>query len=167
MKSLTEQLIAYRQHHVEKINRINHYISIPAILLSLLILFSWISISIAGHWHITFAWIGVILLLIYYYFLDIKLAVVMTVILIVLTLLCSWIAYPAPTKFSLILFFVLFIGGLLLQFIGHSLEKTKPELLAHLSLLLIAPLFVVIELIIMLKLGKYFGLEPPSNNPQI
>jgi uncharacterized membrane protein YGL010W len=88
----------------------------------------------------------------------------MTVILVLLTLLCSWIAYPAPTKVSLILFFILFIGGWLLQFIGHSLEKTKPAFLESLSQVVLAPLFVVAEVIIALKLGKYFGLEE-SNNP--
>lgn len=164
MKSLTEQLSEYRQQHVEKVNKITHYIGVPAIILGMLILLSWISISIAGHWHITFAWIGVILLLIYYYFLDIKLAIVMTVILVLLTLLCSWIAYPAPTKFSLILFFLLFIGGWLLQFVGHSLEKTKPAFLTNLSLFLITPLYCVVELIIALKLGKYFDLEMQSHD---
>lgn len=161
MKLFAEQFAHYRQQHTEKLNKIAHYISVPAILLGALILLSWVSISIAGYWHITFAWIGVALLLIYYYFLDIKLAAVMTVILILLTWLCSWIAYPAPTKTSLILFFVLFIGGWILQFVGHSLEKIKPAFLESLAQILLAPIFVVAEVLIAMKLGKYFGLEQP------
>lgn len=162
MKAFNEQLAHYLQQHSERVNKVAHYISIPAIVLGALILLSWVSISIAGYWHITFAWIGIVLLLIYYYFLDVKLSIVMTIIFILLTLLCSWIAYPAPTKLSLILFFILFIGGWLLQFVGHSLEKSKPAFLESLSQVILAPLFVVAEVIMMLKLGKYFDLEEPN-----
>jgi len=139
MKPLAEQLATYRQQHTQPTNKIVHYIGIPAILISLLIALSWVSVSIAGYWHITFAWLAVLALLVYYFFLDTKLAAVMTVVLILLTLLCSWIAFPAPTKFSLILFLVLFIGGWVLQFVGHTFEKATPGFLTNASQALVAP----------------------------
>ncbi len=162
MKSLPDQLDEYRQQHSEKPNQLAHYIGIPAIVIGALILLSWISISIAGKWHISFAWIAVIALLIYYYFLNFKMAVVMTVVLFIVTLICTWIAYPTPTKFNLILFLILFIGGWVLQFLGHTLEKAKPPLLGNMASVLIAPLFVVAEFIVMLGFGKYFDLEKPT-----
>jgi uncharacterized membrane protein YGL010W len=162
MKPFSEQYAEYQQQHKERVHQITHYIGIPAILLGILILLSWVSISIAAHWHITFAWIGVVLLLVYYYFFNIKISMVMTVFLIILTLLCSWLAYPAPTQLSLILFFILFIGGWLLLFVGHSLEKSKPTFSFHIPTLVMTPLFFVADLLIALKLGKYFDL--PENH---
>ena len=106
MKSLAEQLRDYRLRHTEKANKLTHYIGIPALILGTLILLSWVSVSIAGQWHISFAWIAVIALLVYYYFLNIKLAAVTTVVMIIATLICTWIGYPAPTKFSLTLFLI-------------------------------------------------------------
>ncbi len=165
MKLLAEQLKQYQAQHTEKTNRLAHYIGIPAIVLGTLLLLSWISVSIAAKWHISFAWIAVIALLIYYYFLDIKMAAVMTVVMVIVTLLCTWIAYPAPTKFGLTLFLILFIGGWLLQFIGHTLEKVKPSFFNTVGSILIAPLFVVAELIVALGLGKYFDLEDRTPPP--
>ena len=144
-----------------------HYIGIPAIVLGLLIALSWLSVTIAARWDISFAWIGMVILAIYYYFLDIKMAIVMSVILILVTLLCTWIAYPRPTSASLILFLVLFIGGWILQFIGHTFEKTKPAFLANVNSILIAPLYVVAELILALGLGKYFNLAETAKAPPL
>lgn len=158
MKSFAEQFALYRQQHGNQSNQLIHFISIPAILISLLILMSWVSIVIAGQWFISFAWIGVILVLIYYYFLDVKLAVAMTVILLILTLICTWIAFPAPTKFSLILFLILLIGGGVLEFVGNSMGKTKPTLLTNVGQAVVAPLCLLAELITALGLGKYFNL---------
>jgi len=159
MKPLAKQLEEYRQQHTTATNKLFHYIGIPAIVIGALLLLNWVWVSFAGHWNITFAWIAVIGLLIYYYFLDIKLAVVMTVALVVLNLICYWIAYPRPTTANLIVFLILFIGGWILQFIGHSFEKTKPSFTANISQVFIAPMFVVAEFIVLLGLGQYFNLE--------
>lgn len=159
MKPLAEQLANYRQQHTTATNKLFHYIGTPAIMLGILLLLNWVWVSFAGHWNITFAWIAIIALLIYYYFLDVKLAIVMTVILIILNLICSWIAYPKPTAANLIVFLILFIGGFVLQFIAHSFEKVKPSFLTNMSQILIAPIFVVAEFIQLLGLGKYFNLE--------
>lgn len=86
----------------------------------------------------------------------------MTVVLVILNLICFWIAYPRPTTANLIVFLILFIGGWVLQFIGHAFEKAKPAFLANISQVLIAPIFVVAEFIQLLGLGRYFDLEAPA-----
>lgn len=95
--------------------------------------------------NISFAWIGVIALLVYYYFLNGKVGCgddghYGPYHL----LLCTWIAFPAPTTFSFILFLILFIGGVLQKFMA------------------ITPLCLVVELILALGLGKCFDLEEPT-----
>ena len=172
MKSLAQQLNEYRQQHANRTNQITHYVGIPAILISLMLVLSWVSVSFGGHWHLTFAWIAVIALLVYYYFLDVKLAVVMTVILALVNWACTAIAYPTPSKGSLILFLILFIGGWILQFVGHSFEKNKHSFFTGVYQVLVAPLYVLVEAVLALKLGSYFDLEenqktskPDDKNP--
>ncbi|WP_304985422.1 Mpo1-like protein [Coxiella-like endosymbiont] len=61
MESLAKQkLPEYRLYHNEKANKIAHYIRIPAVILDFLVALSWISISVAIRWHISFTWIAVI-----------------------------------------------------------------------------------------------------------
>lgn len=172
MESLTKQLQEYKLYYSEKANKIAQYIGVPAVILGVLIGLSWISVSVAVRWYISFAWIAIIAILVYYYLLNVKLAVAMTVIMVIINLLCTWVAFPAPTTFSLVLFLVLFIGGIALCLIGHSLKKTKGSLCRYLRFIIITPLYLGIELIQTLNLEKYFELEklqitkmpPPTKN---
>lgn len=163
MKSLAEQLFTYKQQHTHKINRLTHYVGIPAITVSLLILLNWISIDIATKWQISFAWIFLIGTLIYYFFLQVRLAIIMTIIMIPITALVVWIARPSPTTVSATLFFILFIGGWILQFVGHFFEKQKPAFFSSTSRLLIGPLFVLIEALEALGVAHYF-IKIPNDN---
>ena len=171
MKSLKQQLSQYISYHQSRTNQFTHYIGIPAIILGTLILLSWISVTIAGRWSISFAWIAIILTLVYYFRLDIKLASLMTIILVILTLICSWIAFPYPTTGTFVVFIILFVGGWILQFIGHTFEKNKPAFFTGLSQALIAPLYLLIEILKILKLGKYFDLDdseaPPTDSNDV
>jgi uncharacterized membrane protein YGL010W len=156
---MKELLDNYHAFHQNRSDQITHYISIPAIIIGSLILLSWITVSIATRWHITFSWIAIILALIYYYRLHVKLAIVMTVVLVILNLICTWIGYPKPTTFSLILFIILFFGGWILLLIGHTLEKNRPPFFSSLSQIMIAPMFLLIEAIRAMNMGKYFNLD--------
>lgn len=158
MKSLSEQLDQY-ENQQDSSSRLTHLIGAPALLISLLLFFSWISISVFSQWHFTFAWFGAVALIIYYFMLDKKLGALMAVVLIILTLLCSWIAYPAPSKFSFILFLVLLIAGVVLEFIDNKVRSTPQAYCKQLCRLLIAPLFIVIELLKLLHLEKHFDLN--------
>lgn len=95
----------------------------------------------------------------------------MTVIMILVTLLCTWIAFPVPTAGSLILFLVLLIGGGALLFIGHTFETSKVDFSKYMKSIFIGPLYVVAELLLALNLGKQFGLQehqpptPPTPKP--
>ena len=155
MKSLAEQLFTYKQQHTNKINRLTHYVGIPAIIFSLLILLNWISIDIATKWQVSFAWIFLFGTLIYYFFLQVRLAIVVTIIMIPITALAVWIARPFPTTLSTTLFFVLFVGGWILQFVGHFFEKQKPAFFSSTSQLLIGPLYVLVEALEALGIAHY------------
>lgn len=157
MKSLTEQLFTYKQQHTNKMNRMTHYVGIPAIIFSLLMLLSWASIDIATRWQISFSWLFLFATLIYYFSLNVRLAICATIVMIPITALAILIARPAPTHLSFALFLILFIGGWILQFVGHFFEKQKPAFFISLSQLLIGPLFVLVEALEALGLAKFVG----------
>lgn len=162
MKSLAEQLLTYKQQHTKKITRITHYVGVPAIVFSFMMLFSWISIDIATKWQISFSWIFVVATLAYYFVLNIRLALCAAIIMIPLTALAILIARPTPTPFSVTLFLILFIAGWVLQLTGHFFEKQKPAFLVGISQLLIGPLFVLIEGLEAANLAHYF-IEIPKD----
>ena len=163
MQSLTEQLAAYRQQHTQKTTKITHYIGIPAIVFSLMMLFAWISIDIATKWKIEFSWIFLVATLLYYLALSIRLTVAATIIMIPMTALAIWIARPAPTPLGSTVFLILFFGGWILQFIGHFYEKKRPAFLVSLSQLMVGPLFVLVEGLQALGIARLFiRMEKPA-----
>lgn len=156
MKSLSEQLVIYQQQHTQKFTKLTHYIGVPAIIISILMLFNWVSLNIAEHWQISFSWILLIGALLYYFFLSFRLAILMIVIMVPVTYLSMLIARPAPTQLSAIIFLILFFGGWTLQFIGHLFSSSKPAFFESAVQLLIAPLFVLIEALQAMKIAHYF-----------
>lgn len=156
MKSLASQLSIYQQQHTHRINLMTHYVGIPAIIFSLLMVFNWISIDIATQFQVTFSWILLAATLVYYFLLNVRLALCATIIMVILTFIAAWIARPTPTITSAVIFLILFVGGWALQFIGHYFEGRKPAFLISLSQLLIGPLFVLVEALQAMGVAKYF-----------
>lgn len=155
MKSLTESLAGYRKSCEQK--SLAYRYGTPAMILGLLILLSWVSISVAARWHITFAWLLVIATLAYYYFMDAKLAGATSVVMVFVTLMCTWIAFPAPTSLGILLFLLLFVGGCALHFMDGA-DKSKKGLFKIASQLLVAPVFFTVELLSKTGLDKQLGI---------
>ncbi len=162
MKTLQELLDDFEQFHTQKSTQLIHYIAVPAMFFGLLMLLNWISLDFATLWKISFAWILVIGLAVYYYFIDLKLAVVSTVVLIIFKSLSGLLATPTPTTFSTLLFLILVIGAFVLHYIGHKAEPKKPELQDASSLLLAAPLVVIVKGLEAAGFKKYFVKEKTS-----
>lgn len=158
MKSLAQHLAEYKQEHSASIDKMTLYIAIPAIAFGTLMLLSWISIGFFGSIHVTFAWLAVAALVAFYYFLDKKLAGAMAVVLIIATAICSLIAYPHPSGFSLVLFLILFVGGWAMLFLTNAVGKSKYAVMGVVMSFPIALMFLLIKLIRVLKLESYFNL---------
>lgn len=154
MKTLTELLDSYQSYHTKKATKITHYIGIPLVAFSLLILFSWIQIVVPNVFHLNVSWIFVVLVLAYYYSLDIPLAIVATIIFVPLTFIANWLGLNGPDMLSGILFLVFFIGGWILQLVGHVFEGKRPALVDNFWQVFIAPLFLIHELFVSLGLHK-------------
>ncbi|MCH9770078.1 MAG: DUF962 domain-containing protein [Gammaproteobacteria bacterium] len=166
MNTLSQQLETYRHYHQNATNKLAHYVGVPALVVAVLMLLNWVSIDIAAHIKISFSWFLVIAALIYYYMLDIRLAALATVVLAVVTFFCTLLAGATPGKFSGGLVLLLFIVGVLSQVVGHSFENQKPSNKEGFSLLMVSPLFWMLEVVSLLGFRKFFDIKtntPPDN----
>ena len=144
MKTIEEQMSFYAAYHQDARNKATHFIGVPAIVLSLLIPLAWLRIDIGGA-TITAAMVLTAVVLVYYFLLDAPLAIAMLVILGAMVWVGQQIA-DLGTMQGWIWFAVLFVGGWIVQLIGHIYEGRKPALVDNLFQIFIAPLFLAAEL---------------------
>lgn len=153
-----EQVNQYRHQHTKTINKLTHFIGIPAIILGIMIPLNWLKIFITPQWQVGFSWIVIVTALSYYFLLNQRLAMVMAFIFFLMNIVAIQIASSAPNQSNVFYFCLLFLGGWAFQFIGHFFEKSKPAFFKSLSQLLVGPLFLLIELIYWFKFEKFFKL---------
>ena len=163
MKSFQELMSTYQQEHRSKINKLMHYIGIPAIIFGIFIVLNWVNLDFGTVWKISFSWLILILAAVYYFMLgQYKIATITTIVLIILLLIASWAAGPYPTSFGIILFVIFFFGGWIFLFVGSGMEKTKAAVIKSLWQIMIAPLFLVDELMSLCGLGSEFNQQQPK-----
>lgn len=150
-KIFIDQLMIYESYHTQQITKVTHFIGVPALVFAAMIFFGWIHLSVPNIFSINLAWIGLVLLLIYYFYLDILLALGMAVILILMTIMAEFISQPIITKAGFIIFMIFLIVGIVAQLIGHLYEQKKPAFTENFKQILIAPIFLFAE--VMFHLG--------------
>lgn len=159
MKSLTEQMYVYASYHRDARNKGFHFLGVPLITMSLLIPMAglqfwpvpgvdWFGVSLAT------AFVAVVL--VYYFMLDVALAVGMIVVIAPLLAAGEW---AAAQGFAMggIIFGVAFVGGWIIQLVGHHFEGRKPALVDNLFQVFISPLFLLAEVYFALGIKK--GVE--------
>ncbi|HET9025073.1 MAG TPA: Mpo1-like protein [Burkholderiaceae bacterium] len=143
MKTLEEQMSFYLRYHRNPKNKLTHFFGVPLIMFSLFVLLGLVWFQI-GDVSITAASVLAIGVLAYYFWLDAVLAVAMTlftaVLLIAANRVCTLGAPVALTVFG-----VAFVGGWILQLIGHGFEGRKPALVDNFFQAFIAPIFLMAE----------------------
>ena len=133
----------YAAYHQDARNKATHFIGVPAIILSLFIPLAWIGFEVGGV-AITAAMLFAAVVLAYYFFLDVPLAIAMLVVNALLLWLGQMIAAQGAAV-GWIWFAILFVGGWILQLVGHVFEGRKPALADNLFQIFIAPLFLAAE----------------------
>ena len=146
MKKLNDYLTFYQQHHQKKATKITHFFGIPMVMIGLLIGLQWLQLTLGGKYAVNLNVIFVVATLVFYAYLDIAFAGVMFAIILIPMILIYLITPISPTLHSMIAFAVFFIGGWILQFMGHAFEGKRPAFTDNLLQLIIAPLFLIVEL---------------------
>ncbi|HYD55302.1 MAG TPA: Mpo1-like protein [Burkholderiales bacterium] len=144
MKTLEDQMSFYAAYHQDARNKATHFVGVPMIIVSLLIPLAWLRVDIGGF-AITGAMVFVAVVLAYYFFLDVPLALATAAFTIAFLVAADWIARQGAlagwTGFA-----VLFVGGWIIQLVGHAFEGRKPALADNLFQIFIAPIFLCAEL---------------------
>jgi uncharacterized membrane protein YGL010W len=145
MRTIEEQMSFYAAYHQDGRNKATHFIGVPAIMLSLFVPLSWIRFEIGlGGITITAAMLFAAVVLAYYFMLDIPLALAMFVVTCALVWGGQQIADLGAVQ-GWIWFAILFVGGWILQLVGHVFEGRKPALADNLFQILVAPIFLAAE----------------------
>ena len=150
-----QRLRNYRGYHSQKGTIITHFIGVPFVTFSVLILLGWIKVMIPDLLMVSVAWLGVLALTIYYLMLDRVLGAFSSALLIVLCTIASLFTTRGPSWFSFKLFLITFILGWIFQLVGHAIEGNKPALLDNFfDSVFIAPVFITVEIVFLLGFKK-------------
>lgn len=152
MRTLPQVLRDYGAYHRDARNIASHLIGVPVIVVAVAVLLSRPAFD-AGALHLSAAWAAIVLLLAYYFVLDVALALLMTPLLALAAWFGAWCA-ALPTSQWLSIGVGAFVAGWAVQFVGHVFEGRKPAFLDDVASFIIAPLFVVVEVLCALGLRK-------------
>jgi uncharacterized membrane protein YGL010W len=144
------QLASYASVHRDPRNKATHFIGIPVIVFSLLLILSLWRLEIGGReW--TMSLIVAILAALGWMALDFGVGVAMAIILVptwyAAEAFCGALGGPSATWVA---FGALFVGGWVLQFLGHHYEGKRPALLDNIFQGFIGPMFLVAETMVAL-----------------
>ena len=145
MKSIEEHMAFYEAYHRHPLNKLTHFIGIPTIVFSVLVLLSSVSVNVGGA-AITPAMLLVATGLVYYFLLEPAFGLGMTLFILPALALAHWTGRQSWLVVAAV-FLGFFIGGWIFQLVGHAVfEKRRPALTDNLFQMVIGPIFLVAEI---------------------
>ena len=144
MKKINSLLDKYGESHTNSTNKLIHWICVPAIFFSIVglvsvIPFPW-QINMFNTVELSWAFIALILVLLYYISLSLSLSIGMILFSILCLFICSRINLSGS---ALLIYIGIFIVSWVFQFIGHNIEGKKPSFLQDIQFLLIGPAWLM------------------------
>lgn len=152
MTPLLAQLSKYAAYHRDQRNLWTHFFGVPVIVFSVIALLSRPAFALGGVTLVPAYFAGVAVLA-FYLRLDLRYGLVMALVLTAMFFGARPIA-ALSTGLWLGVSVGLFVGGWVVQFIGHYYEGRKPAFVDDLIGLLVGPYFVLAELGFRLGLRK-------------
>ena len=119
VKTLEDQMATYAAYHQDARNKATHFVGVPLIMLALLVPLSWPELN----------------------FFALGMLAVLGALIWLAELIAAGDAARAWTWFA-----VLFVGGWILQLVGHLFEGRKPALADNLFQIFVAPIFLCAEI---------------------
>lgn len=140
------QLASYASVHRDPRNKATHFVGIPIIVFSLLLILAMWKVNLGRE--IDMAMIVAALAVLGWMALDLGIGLVMGLLMLV-----AWYAAEALLGAlgyggAWFAFFVLFVGGWVLQFLGHHYEGKRPALVDNIFQAFIGPMFLVAEALV-------------------
>ncbi|MDP1748281.1 MAG: DUF962 domain-containing protein, partial [Reyranella sp.] len=144
------QLGSYASVHRDWRNKATHFVGIPAIVFSLLLLLSLWRFEVGGRdWTLSLA--VAIVAVLGWIALDLGIGVIMAVLMAPAWYAADALAGALGSSSAVwMAFIVLFVGGWILQFLGHHYEGKRPALLDNIFQGFIGPMFLVAETVVVM-----------------
>jgi len=143
MQTLEQQMSFYAAYHQDARNKATHFVGVPMIIFGLFIALGWARIE-AGGVTLTAAMLLAAVVLVWYFLLDVPLALAMLVTNALLLYLADLVSVQ-PIATGAIWFLAFFGGGWVIQLVGHVWEGRKPALVDNFFQIFVAPIFLAAE----------------------
>jgi len=143
MQTLEQQMSFYAAYHQDARNKATHFVGVPMIIFGLFIALGWARIE-AGGVMLSAAMLLAAVVLVWYFLLDVPLALAMLAGNGVLLYLAHLVSVQ-PIATGALWFLVFFGGGWVIQLIGHVYEGRKPALVDNFFQIFVAPIFLAAE----------------------
>ena len=147
------QAAMYTTYHRDWRNRLTHFFGVPAIIFALLVAMGLWRWQVGGY-DVSFGMVFGLAVFVLWLVMDVGIALPLMVLLIPILALAEYVARTVPLTTALTIFAVFFIGGWVLQLLGHVYEGRKPALVENLFQIFVAPMFLVAELLFALGLRR-------------
>ncbi len=153
MKSLSDQMSVYAAYHRNAVNKVIHFVFVPAIVWTLMVALDQVPLGMVGGWPLSLAMVVTGALLVWYLLLDFALGLAATALFTLLMVSAIRLNDAVGHATALWVAGGLFVASWVFQFVGHGVwEKRRPALLDNLFQVLVAPIFIVAEVAFMLGL---------------
>jgi uncharacterized membrane protein YGL010W len=145
---MLEQAGMYLAYHRDHRNVLTHVLGVPMIMFAVLLLlhradFGWLSPSFLGG--LTLGWIATLGFALWYLSMERLAGGILALALLVASAAAAGVAALPGLTFWL-LFALFFVGGWIIQLVGHSVfEGRRPALTDNILQIFVAPLFLVLE----------------------
>ncbi|WP_374763207.1 Mpo1 family 2-hydroxy fatty acid dioxygenase [Yunchengibacter salinarum] len=151
-----EQMAMYSAYHRSFRNQLTHHVGVPLIVFSLLVIAARVELMSlpGGPLTLAAALMGLLLLI---YVVAVPLIGMVAVALYGVLLYAAQQVAALGLQPALIVFGAGFVGGWVIQFIGHAFEGRRPALFDNLVQIFMAPAFLIAE--ILFALGVEQGLR--------
>ncbi len=138
-------MAAYAAYHRDPVNKAIHFVFVPAIVWSLMVLLSLPPAFTMGGVEMRWSMLATAAVLVYYVLLDYGLGMATVVLFTVLEVTALQVA-ALPGQAPLGIGLAVFAGGFAAQFVGHgAFEHRRPALMDNALQVFTAPIFVVAE----------------------
>jgi len=148
-----KQMATYKSYHRDGRNRAIHHIGVPSIVFSLMVALSYIPITVVADFHITGATLLLFLLLLFYWLSAPTLGCITAIFYIPFLWGADHVARVDPSV-GWPVFLGAFVGGWVVQFIGHIIEGRRPAFIDNFVQIVIAPGFLIAEIMFCLGLER-------------
>jgi uncharacterized membrane protein YGL010W len=168
MKSLGDQIAGYGAYHHDWRNKLTHFVGVPLVTFSLFLFLSWFRFVHNPEIPLTAATLFYLVVFFYYVILDWRIALLQAPF----TLALLWLADRSalwPLTDSFLFFLGTFVGGWIIQLLGHAFEGRRPALADNILQIFNAPLFLVAEILFAFRLRADLRKAHPSagNSPAL